>query len=155
MVEKYSRTVQSLDRPAIIGESVLIDKETGRVLWEGGGSGGGDDDAAISTTRSSFAASLEPRLDRLGVEHVKAVLLSGILVVGLLGALSKFLKIRMLLVVGDGSSSRSAAAGKSSSMYRAGITLLLQCTLFRFPQFRCWFLALVIALYLIEAYTCR
>jgi hypothetical protein len=64
---------------SIMGESALIDRETGRVFWEGGSS-------------LTLYESLVPRFETFGVEHAVATLLSVILLFGMVGLLVAWIR---------------------------------------------------------------
>lgn len=128
-----------LSRPSLeaslIGESALIDKASGRVLWEGGSS-------------STLSASLGPKLYQLGFSHLKATVLSIILLVGVLGYLANWLHHR--LEATPAWTTNSTIASRLAIVY-----LVLRNTLLRTPKLERWFLICTITLYLLEAYTCR
>jgi len=134
----YSTTKSLHQGPAILGESVLIDKETGRVLWEGGGT---------SSSLAAATATMAPKLSQLGFCHVRAMLLSVILFIGILGYLSRWIQSK----IGAG----GADASSQRSMLTTGILILLRWTLFLTPKFDRWFLVCIYTLYILESYTCR
>jgi hypothetical protein len=121
---------------SIKGESALIDRELGRVLWESGGS------------RSTLSASVAPKLDEIGAHHVKAKILTSILLIGLMGCFLRWMQSRLY---------RTAIADKVAKLYMIGSFLVfLSRTMMKWvPQFNVWFLVVVWVLYMIEAYTCR
>lgn len=114
-----------------MGESALIDKETGRIFWEGGES-------------STLAASLVPRLNKDRVTHLKATILSLVLLWTVSGIAASWLRRKIML---NPTATRSTLV---SFVFRA-----LQYTVLRIPSQENWIIALVYALYLIEAYCCR
>lgn len=100
-----------------IGDSALIDKETGRVLWDS----------------SSLSVNLVPRLKELGFVHVKATLLSALLLSSLIGTIAR---------------------RKLSNLEKPLVAILLKWTLLKLPVLDRWFLILTALLYLMESYMC-
>jgi hypothetical protein len=131
------RTLES----SLIGESALIDRETGRVLWEGG-------------ARSTVTASVAPKLSELGFSHLKASVLSAVLILGILGYLSKYLQRKIHLSTATSASPRLLPEWVPLRLVAYGLTLL-GWTLFRAPVLDTWILICVLVLYLLEAYNCR
>ena len=66
----------------VMGESALIDKETGRIFWEGG-------------PKTSATASIAPILSDLGLHRLKSTLLSIALMSCLIYKLTSSLRIRL------------------------------------------------------------
>lgn len=120
---------------SMMGESALIDRETGRVLWEGGSS-------------STLTASVQPRMNQLGVAHVKGTILSCILLLALVGYLSSWIRTMVR-------SSSSPFVRPDRSIWMASLLFLLDWTIFQVPVFDTWFVSFVYILYLVEAYCCR
>ena len=122
-------------RPSlVIGESALMDKETGRVFWEGGSS-------------STLSASVAPKLKAiLGVHHLKASLLSGILLLAVVGFLAQWLK--------DKIDQSTLFQRRPRPFYLNASLFLIQWTILRAPKFEPWFLASIVILYLLEAFFC-
>lgn len=116
---------------SIMGESALVDKETGRVLWEGG--------------TTTLSASLAPILD-YGIKHVRATLLTGILLLALVGSIVA--RIRCSLFAQDASSTDSRSWLVTALLFVADWTVL------RVPQVNGNLLIAAIVLYLLESYTC-
>jgi hypothetical protein len=58
---------------SIMGESALVNKETGRIFWEGGS--------------TMLSASLAPFLDGYSVKHLKATLMSCIFLLAILSSI--------------------------------------------------------------------
>ena len=119
---------------SIMGESALIDRETGRVFWEGGSS---------TTLVESIVAA---NLDRFGAEHAQAALLTAFITVAFLGVLGGWL--RQIMVV-------PPARGDASSVLLRIIHFIISNTLFRMPRLENrWLVIFTIALYLLESYNC-
>ena len=119
-----------------MGESALIDREHGRVLWESDGSAVG-----------RLSASVAPKLDEIGAAHVKAKILTGILLIGLTGMLVRWIQ----------SSQGAQLANRVSRIRIIGSLLVVvaQLTVLRIPSFHPWFLFLVWIAYMLESFTCR
>ncbi|GKY91212.1 hypothetical protein MPSEU_000093900 [Mayamaea pseudoterrestris] len=120
---------------SIMGESALIDREDGRVLWESGGS-----------TVGRLSASVAPKLDELGVAHVKAKILTCILVVGLSGYIVRSVQ---------SSIQGNQMADKISRIQYIGpiLVTIAKLTVFRIPKSHPWLLFVVWVIYMIESYT--
>jgi hypothetical protein len=118
---------------SITGESALIDRETGRVFWEGGS----------STTRWE---SLVPRLlDQYGVDHFKAAFLTGLLTLAIFGVISSCM--RQL--------KESNPDPASQPIIISFVWTLLEWTILRFPKIENkWLVLITIILYLLESYNC-
>lgn len=112
---------------SIMGESALVDKETGRVLWEGG--------------TSTLAASLAPILGS-SIKHVRATLLTGVILLALVSSIVK--RIRRSLF---------ADSSDSHSCLMTALLFVADWTL-RVPPVNGNLLIAAIALYLMESYTC-
>lgn len=120
-----------------MGESALIDRETGRVFWEGG--------ASTTLTESIFAT----KLDQFGAEHAHATLLTAFITIAFLGILAGWLR-RIV------NSLPSIVTDESSSKLINSLQLLLSYTLFRIPHpDNKWLVVLTVALYLLESYNCN
>lgn len=116
---------------SIFGESALVDRETGRIFWEGGSS-------------STLSESLGPQLLKHGVVHAKATILSTVLWFVLYGLISTWLRSKL---------DRSDQIQSLQSNVMAAIPIaLLKWTLLGVPRLDSWILALVVLLYLTEAY---
>ncbi len=119
---------------SIMGESALIDRETGRVFWEGG--------ASTTLVENVFAT----KLDQYGVEHAQAALLTAFITLAFLGVLAAWLRHILVPPISNDT---------SSTMTRYFHVLLAQ-TLFRLPHpENKWLIAMTIALYLLESYNCN
>lgn len=112
--------------PESMGESALIDRETGQIFWQGG-------PGVLHVGASSTLSSL-------GVRHVRATALTLILVTAALSALASKLRdmLKTIDVVGP---------------WWQVASVLVKCTIL-LPRFDAWFVILIIALYLIEAHCC-
>ena len=120
---------------SIMGESALVDKETGRIFWEGGSS-------------STLSASVVPKIKtHLGMRHVKASLLSVILLLALAGEVASWLQ--------DLLDQSALLQQEPRPFYLAAALLLFQWTVLRAPRFQPWFIASIVILYLMEAYFCN
>jgi hypothetical protein len=119
---------------SIMGESALIDRETGRVFWEGG--------ASTTLVESILTANL----DKFGAEHAQAALLTAFITVAFLGVLAGWLR---QIIVAPSSSESSAKLVRLSHF-------VLVNTLFRLPRLENkWLVVSTIALYLLESYNCN
>jgi len=116
---------------SIMGESALVDKETGRVLWEGG--------------TTTLSASLAPILGK-SIKHVRATILTGILLLALVGSIVA--RIRRILFP-EGASADSRPWPMTALLFVADWTIL------NVPQVKRNVLLLAIVLYLLESYTCN
>jgi hypothetical protein len=116
---------------SVMGESALIDKETGRIFWEGGSS-------------STLSASVGPKIEQFGIVHIKATILSAILLMALAGALASFLREKL---------EQSVASKTLPRILSIGI-FLVNWTILNVPKVDWWIVIATIILYLIEAYTC-
>lgn len=116
---------------SIMGESALVDKESGRVLWEGG--------------TTTLSASLGPILPS-SIKHARATILTGIIILAFIGGIVA--RIRHALFGGD------TSVGDSKTWPVASLLFLADWTVLRFPQVNGKLLIAAIALYMLEAYTC-
>lgn len=124
-------TIPSGIEASVMGESALVDKETGRIFWEGGSS-------------STLSASVGPKIEQFGGGHIKATILSAILVMALAGALASFLREKL---------EQSVATKTLPRILSIGI-FLVNWTILNVPKLDRWFVVATIILYLAEAYTC-
>jgi hypothetical protein len=115
---------------SIMGESALVDKETGRIFWEGG-----------STTLS---ASLEPFLAGYGVKHMKATVMSCIFLLAILASIVA--RIRRYI--------EESVNPHLCSWPVSALLLVANWTILKVPQLNGTILLTVICLYLMESYTC-
>jgi len=114
-----------------MGESALVDKETGRIFWEGGSS-------------STLSASVGPKIEQFGILHAKATFLSGILLIAALGPFCSFLRKKL----------EEKVTSKSIPRILSISVVVINWSILNVPEFRLWFVSLTAALYLFEAYTC-
>ena len=114
---------------SVMGESALIDKETGRIFWEGG-------------STSTVHASIAPFLGDLGLRHLKGTAISALLLLCVLSLVARYLRGR---ISGWGPTSWPLIA----------FHILAKLTILRVPHFDNWFLIATIAAYLLEASTCN
>ena len=120
---------------AIMGESALIDRETGRVFWEGG--------ASSTLSESIFAANL----DKFGAEHAQSVLLTAFITIAFLGILAGWLR-QIIRVPPNGYDETSSRAVRLAF-------IILSDMLGRIPRFKNkWLVTATIALYFLESYNC-
>lgn len=112
--------------PESMGESALIDRETGQIFWQGG-------PGVLYIGTSSTLSSL-------GVRHVRATALTLILVTAGLSALASKLRdmLKTIDVVGP---------------WWQVASVLAKCTIL-LPRFDAWFVIFIAALYLLEAHCC-
>ena len=119
---------------SIMGESALIDRETGRVYWEGGSS-------------NTLYESLAPRLDQYGAEHAKATILTGLITLTFVGVLVGW--IRKLM-------EQSNFNATSHHVVVAILWVALEWTILRFPRLENkWLILATIVLYGLESYNCN
>lgn len=127
---------------AVMGESAVVDKETGRIFWEGGSS-------------NTLVESIAPKLRSVigGIPHMKATLLSVLLLLALMGTVSQLIRdwIQTILPV--------EVVDPNTSQHRPKISMstfvsILTHALMLLPKSPRWFIILVLLLYFIEAYTC-
>jgi hypothetical protein len=116
---------------SIIGESALVDKETGRIFWEGG--------------ESTLTASVFPKLrTHLGLYYLRASLLSVILILAVARIVASWLKVTF---------DQSTILQKQPRPFHVSVIFfLVQSTLFAAPQFEPWFIVSIAILYILEAY---
>lgn len=114
---------------AIMAESALVDKETGRVYWEGGDS-------------STLTASLYPKLP--GFAHVKATILTSLLLLAVVSFFAQSIRRRW----------DAQKPASDMSIYKSVAVFVLQWTLLRTPKFDTNLVIILFALYLLEAYSC-
>ena len=117
---------------SIVGESALIDKETGRILWEGGA--------------SSISNSITPFLSELGIQHIKAIILSTFLLAVVFSAVAKELGQKM------GQVGIAPNYGRVANFVLASTRWMLDNAV---PQFNRSITLVILGLYLLEAYTCN
>ena len=132
---------QPLQRPqqptTHTGESSLVDKETGRVYWRGG--------------PGSIRTSSEAISDKIGIKHLKATILSSLLALALLSALTSWLRDRLSDFV-----LKSAAMSDGRGIHQRALVFTARgaAILIRLPRPDAWFVAITAALYLAESYVC-
>jgi hypothetical protein len=118
---------------SIMGECALIDRETGRVYWEGGSS---------STLYETFG----PKLDQYGVDHVQTVLLTVFITLAFLGVLSAWLR-RIL--------DQSTFLTSSESLFLSFLLTAANWIIMRLPRIENkWLVMVSVALYFLESYNC-
>lgn len=122
---------------SIMGESALIDREHGRVLWEAGGSAVG-----------RLSASVAPKLDELGAAHIKAKVLTSLLLIAVSRMMLKRLQTKL-------HGTRVANEFLRIRFVGPFIVLLAKMTILRIPSPSPWVIFLLWVLYILEAYTCR
>ena len=120
----------ALPSTPIIGESALVDKETGRIFWEGG-----------STT--TLSNSLPPLLEEFGIKHLRATALSCLLLLAAISNLVAWLRQQLQTVSSD------------SSFLVKSLLFALNWTILRIPQLGSRFITTVALLYLLESVTER
>lgn len=114
---------------SVMGESALIDKETGRIFWEGG-------------STSTVHASIAPFLGDLGLRHLKGTAISVLLLLCVLSLVARHLRGKI-------------AEWGATSWPVIAFLLLAKLTILRVPHFDNWFLIATMAAYLLEASTCN
>jgi hypothetical protein len=124
-------TIPSGIEASVMGESALVDKETGRIFWEGGSS-------------STLSASVGPKIEQFGIGHIKATILSAILLMAVAGALASFLREKL---------EQSVASKTLPRILSIGI-IIVNWTILNVPNLDRWFIVAIVILYLAEAYTC-
>eukprot|EP00934_Nitzschia_sp_Nitz4_P007814 Nitzschia sp. Nitz4//scaffold13_size275219//196144//197684//NITZ4_000898-RA/size275219-augustus-gene-0.272-mRNA-1//-1//CDS//3329536086//7804//frame0 len=121
------RNALGLAEASIMGESALIDRETGRVFWEGGSS--------TTLVESLF----DSWLNQYGAEHAHAAILTTFITLALLGVIVEWL--------------RQVAFHSNSPVgfpRSAFLWLIMRC-----PRVENkWVVTVTIILYLLESYTC-
>jgi hypothetical protein len=118
---------------SIMGESALIDRETGRVYWEGGSS-------------NTLYESMAPKLDQYGAEHAKAALLTGLITLAFIGVLTGWIRRAI---------DQSDLHASSNSLMLSIFFTSLEWTILRLPRIENKSLVLAsVALYFLESYNC-
>ena len=137
---------------SIVGDSALIDKETGRIYWEGGSS-------SISNSIAPFVST------NIGIRHLPAILVTGLL----LWAVLSCVWWRILGRPNDDANVVAAAATTATTETTMTMTMttrlmavlkivtvvlhwILQKAV---PQLDNSLLLLIVGVYLLEAYICR
>jgi TMEM151 family len=116
---------------SVMGESAVVDNESGRILWEGGSS-------------STLAESIAPKLQSLlGIPHLKATILSTILWWAAIAGVSRAISNQL-----------SSIFGTVTRPYIQTIILSFTRTLLRLPQLPIWLVATTAMLYVAEALSC-
>ncbi|KAL3939249.1 MAG: hypothetical protein SGBAC_005999 [Bacillariaceae sp.] len=119
---------------SIMGESALIDRETGRVYWEGG--------YGSTTLFESFG----PKMDQYGLDHAQTALFTGLVTLAFLGILAGW--IRQFLDLWALNTNTQSAPMK-------WIFRMVTWTILRLPRIENrWLVTASIVLYLIESYCC-
>jgi hypothetical protein len=118
---------------SVMGESALIDKETGRIYWEGGS--------------STVSASMSPVINVVGIRHLKATTLSLLLLISLFSILARHWRRRIEFW--------AAVGFKQQTWPLAMFYIVATWIVYRIPNFENWFITTLVALYLTEAYTCN
>jgi hypothetical protein len=122
---------------SIFGESALLDRETGRILWESG-------------TSSTLYESLTPKLDQYGVEHFQAFVLTVTLTLALFGIFTEWLH-RAIVQLPE---HYSVSSTKSLQLISI-LIVLADWTIFKLPKVQNrWLVSACILLYLLESYNC-
>lgn len=116
---------------AVMGESVVVDKETGRIFWEGGSS-------------STLSESLAPKLKIIiGIPHCKATILTMLLLFAAAGTIAETLRHLLNGILGE--APRPYLQAAILSFVRAMLLL---------PKLPRWLVFVTTILYFTEAYTC-
>lgn len=119
---------------SILGESALVDRETGRVYWEGGGS---------STLYETFG----PKLDQYGLDHMQTALLTGLITLVFIGVMAGWLR-RLL-------DQSNLSASATDSFIWSFLLTAANWTIMRLPRIENkWLIAASVALYFLESYHC-
>jgi TMEM151 family len=114
-----------------MGESAVVDKETGRIFWEGGSS-------------STLAESIAPKLKSImGIPHLKATVLTAFLLFGAAGSMAEALRALLQALFGD-----------MPRPFCQTAILSFTRTILLLPKLPRWFVAVTGMLYLTEAYMC-
>ena len=121
-----------LGSKSIMGESALMDKETGRIYWEGG-------------SHSTISASISPLLSELGLTHIKCAVTTTLFFFTVLSLISHNLVRKRLFTAAEDSTAKAP-------WLVTAIAVLIKQTLFRLPECSDWFVLFVIGMYLLEAY---
>lgn len=114
----------------VMGESALIDKETGRIFWEGG-------------SRTSVTASIAPIISDMGLHRLKSTILS----IALLSCLISILTGRLRMQLGN--------INQPISWRTAFLLGIAEWTILKMPHADKWVVVAVVALYFFEAYHCN
>lgn len=114
---------------SVMGESALIDKESGRIFWEGG-------------STSTIHASIAPFLGDLGLRHLKGTALSVLLLFAALSLLARYLRGRI-------------AGCEPTGWPMIVLLAVIRLTILKVPKFDNWFLMTTLVCYLLEASTCN
>ena len=133
---------------AVMGESAVVDKETGRIFWEGGSS-------------NTLIESIAPKLrSMIGIPHIKATILTVLLLLVVAGTVSQFVREWLQsftqIVIVDIDRIDPTIIGRRTPIRKFPTTLVSMTTyaLILLPKSPRWFILLVVTLYLMEAYTC-
>ena len=114
----------------VMGESALIDKETGRIFWEGG-------------SKSSVTASIAPMISDMGLHRLKSTILSIALMSCLISMLTSCLRIRLREI-------------SQPITWRTAVFMgIAEWTILKLPDIDNWLTIAVIMLYFFEAYHCN
>jgi hypothetical protein len=116
---------------SVLGESALIDKETGRIFWEGGSS-------------NTLSEHITPRISPL--RHTKASFLSACLLLSLLSSISRSILNPLL--------HSKLANSQVSRPFLPTFLLSFARTILRLPRPPRWLVALILVVYLVEAFFC-
>ena len=134
--------LDALSRAApILGESAIVDKETGQVFWQGG-----KQSLFESTVGHSYLSNQQEGV----VQHIRATLLSFILWMSVIRFIAEWALKRKILT-------RLTEFMHPSQRLLDVVKLLTRAMLFCLvclPRFSVTFLVLVGIMYLIESYTC-
>jgi hypothetical protein len=126
---------------SILGESALLDRDSGRVYWEGGSS-------------NTLYESLIPKLDQYGAEHAQAAVLSTLITLAFLGVLAGWTRHALEQNPTWMTTASSSATGTIAAIISAIVTVL-QFTILRMPTIHNrWLVAASVALYFLESYNC-
>ena len=116
---------------SIFAESALVDKETGRIFWEGG-------------STSTLSGSLESRFQSLGLLHARATLVSVLLWVVVYGWISSWLRQQV--------QTSQFIQNLQTNVMAAIPIALCKWTLLAVPRVPVWVSVVVIVIYITEAY---
>ena len=114
---------------SVMGESALIDKETGRIFWEGG-------------STSTIHASIAPLLGDLGIRHFKGTALSIVLWLSVVSLVARCIRGRL-------------AGWEPTAWPVIAAIAFMRVTIVKVPTFSNWFMLGTFAFYLLEAWTCN
>ena len=119
---------------SIMGESALIDRETGRVFWEGG-------------STNTLYESVAPKLDQYGAEHTKAAFMTALITLAFFGVIAGWLR--------RGIDQADQLVPSDSSLLPSILLTGLQWTILRLPRLENkWLVLASVALYFFESYNC-